>query len=282
MSAPGYFAIACELAKTLGEDTFMFYTGAPQNSVRADIAKMRIEEGKKILDAVGISPSSLVIHAPYIVNPASRRKEENFQFAIAFLKQELARANAFGVKNIVVHPGSHLGDGEDYALDCLADAIDAILEGDQTDVTICLETMAGKGKEVGTSFDFYASLFPRLSRPERVGLCLDTCHLNDAGYDLTNFDEVLAELDFKIGLQKVKVVHLNDSKFERGSHKDRHENIGYGTIGFDVLSKIYRNPNLKGVPFVLETPWIDDVMPYQQEIEMLRSGVYVPSWRESL
>ena len=256
--------------------TFMFYTGAPQNTARKPISQLRIEEAKALMNENGIDIDDIVVHAPYIINLANTLKPETFELAVNFLKQEVERCEAIGVSRLVLHPGSHVKAGDEAGLQQIVKGLNMALKPNQK-VKIALETMAGKGSELGRTFDQLQYMIEHVEHNELLGVCLDTCHLNDAGYDLTKFDEILDEFDEKIGLDRLLVVHVNDSKNDRGAHKDRHENIGFGTIGFDTLLNIINNPRLEKVPKILETPYVMDKAPYKYEIEMIRKGEFNPN-----
>ncbi|MCR5349205.1 MAG: deoxyribonuclease IV [Bacilli bacterium] len=282
LSSPLYYLGAVQEALSYKADTFMFYTGAPQNARRKPLDELRIPEGRALIRQACLDESKIVVHAPYIVNLANKDKEETFQGSIEFIQSELLRVSGFGLKLLVLHPGSHVGHGVEHGLDSLILGLSKVLENDSTDVTICLETMAGKGSEVGADFSFFHQFFARFPYPDRVAVCLDTCHVSDAGYDVSDADALLGEFDRLIGLEKLKVVHLNDSKNPRGSHKDRHENLGYGAIGFDALHRFASHPLLKDIPVILETPWVNEKAPYGAEISLLREGKFDPSWRQKL
>jgi len=247
--------------------TFMFYTGAPQNTARKSIDQLRIEEARALMSEHHIDIDDVVVHAPYIINLANTIKPETFELAVRFLKQEIERCEAIGVSRLVLHPGAHVKAGDEAGLEQIVKGLNKVLKPDQK-VKIALETMAGKGSELGRSFEQIQYIINHVEYSELLGVCIDTCHMHDAGYDLTNFDELLQEFDEKIGVDRILVVHVNDSKNPRGAHKDRHENIGYGYIGFDVLNQIVHHPQLKDVPKILETPYIDEHAPYKEEIEM--------------
>lgn len=251
-------------------NTFMFYTGAPQNTVRSAIDLDNVREAYKLMEDNNISKDNIIVHAPYIINLANPDK---FDFSCRFLSEELKRVDTFGFKYLVLHPGSHVGLGKEAGIANIIKALNLVLENDFTNVTILLETMAGKGSEIGRNFDEIEAIIEGVKYKNRIGVCLDTCHLNDAGYDLSNFDDVLDLFDQIIGLDKVKCIHINDSKNVINSHKDRHENIGKGTIGLDNLMKIIFNKRLENVPKILETPYIDGKAPYKEEIELIRSKV---------
>ena len=257
-------------ALSYGSTTFMFYTGAPQNTFRSTINENNTKEAFKLMEENGIDINTVIVHAPYIINLANNKEEDKYNFSINFLIEEINRCNMFDVKYLVLHPGSHVGLGPEVGLDNIINALNIVIDKTRN-VRILLETMAGKGTELGTNFDDLKYIIDRIDNKDRIGLCLDTCHLNDSGYDINEFDKILDEEDEKIGLSYVKCVHINDSKNERSAHKDRHENIGYGTIGFDALIKVIYNERLKDIPKILETPYINDKAPYKEEIDMIRS-----------
>ena len=254
-------------ALSYGATTFMFYTGAPQNTARKPVSQLKVDEAKALMEENHIDIDDVVIHAPYIINLANTLKPETFDLAVRFLKEEIQRCEAIGVHRLVLHPGSHVKAGDEKGLEQIVKGLNEVLREDQK-VHIALETMAGKGSELGRNFDQLRYLIDNTKYSSLLGVCLDTCHLHDAGYDLTHFDDILEEFDQKIGLDRLLVVHVNDSKNERGAHKDRHENIGYGYIGFETLNKIVHHPKLKDVPKILETPYIDGKAPYKDEIDM--------------
>ena len=257
-------------ALSYNANTFMFYTGAPQNTVRSAIDLDDVEKAYKLMNENNISKENIIVHAPYIINLANPLK---FDFSCRFLSEEIKRVNTFGFKYLVLHPGSHVLNGVDVGIKNIVKALNNVLETDTTDVMILLETMAGKGSEVGRNFDEIKTIIKGVKYKDRIGVCLDTCHLHDAGYDLSNFDNVLDIFDNIIGIEKVKCIHINDSKNIINSHKDRHENIGKGTIGIDNLIKIISNKRLENVPKILETPYIDGHPPYKEEIELIRSKI---------
>lgn len=259
-----------------GANCLMVYTGAPQNTKRRPIDEFRVDEAKELLAKNNISMDDVIIHAPYIINLANTTKPEVFELAVDFLRQEIKRVEEIGAKYIVLHPGAHVGAGEEAGLDQIIKGLDMVLTKDQTPI-ICLETMAGKGSELGTSFEQLAYIINNVKLPDKLGVCLDTCHINDAGYDETDFDKILDEFDKIIGLDRLKVIHVNDSKNPIASHKDRHANIGYGTIGFDKLIKIIYNPRIKDLCKILETPFVNDRKdsPYKQEIAMIKNKKFI-------
>ena len=258
-----------------GCTTFMFYTGAPQNTNRATLDNDLTEKAKKLMSDNNIDINDVVIHAPYIINLANKN---SIEFAVNFLKEEIKRAEALNIKRIVLHPGSHVGIGYENGINNIIEGLNLVIRKNQ-DAVICLETMAGKGTECGINFEQIKKIIDGIILKDKIGVCLDTCHINDAGYDLNDFDKVLDDFDKTIGLSYLKCVHINDSKNPKGSHKDRHENFGYGSIGFDNLLKIVYHEKLKNIPKILETPFVtmDDSSkerlypPYKQEIEMIKS-----------
>lgn len=262
-------------AISYGSNTFMFYTGAPQNTLRSAIDDQLTLEALSLMKEHNIDFSKVIVHAPYIINLANNTDLEKINFSIRFLKEEIERCAQIGVKYLVLHPGSHVGAGVQNGIASIQSALNQIFENDHNDVMILLETMSGKGSEVGRTLDEIQEIIDGVKEKKRVGICLDTCHLNDAGYDLNNFDKILDEVEEKIGLEKIKCIHVNDSKNPLSSHKDRHENIGLGTIGFDSLLKIIYNKRLEEVPKILETPYIDHQFPpYKLEIQMIQSQKY--------
>lgn len=257
-------------------NTFMFYTGAPQNTARKPVEQLRVEEAKQLMLESGIDINNVVVHAPYIINLANTTKPATFELAVSFLKQEIERVKALGMTRLVLHPGAHVGAGSQAGLERIVEGLNEATKA-CGNVKIALETMAGKGSECGRSFDEIKYIIDHVDDNSCLGVCLDTCHLHDAGYDLTKFDEILAEFDEKIGLERLLVIHINDSKNERGASKDRHENIGYGYIGFDTLNMIVHHDKLKGVPKILETPYIEKNAPYKEEIEMFKNQTFNPN-----
>lgn len=251
-------------------NTFMFYTGAPQNTARNKIEDGLTLQALTLMKENNINLENIVVHAPYIINLCN---EEKFEFSVNFLTEEVNRVNQLGVKYMVLHPGSHVGLGTDKGIENIIKGLNMVLTNvkDNNNVIILLETMAGKGSEVGTSIEEIKRIIDGVEDKNHIGVCLDTCHLNDAGYDLTDFDKYLDEFEKVIGLNKIGCIHVNDSKNEKSSHKDRHENIGFGTIGFDNLINIIYNERLENIPKILETPYVDkEFAPYKYEIKMIR------------
>ena len=281
MSAPDFYLGSVQETLNYGATTFMFYTGAPQNSYRKPLEELKIEEGYALIKKAGLDESKIVVHAPYIINLANRSRPELYQTSKEIFLNEIKRTSAFHASIIVLHPGAHVSQGNEEAISALIDALDEILDNDGTNVKIALETMAGKGTEIGISFEQIHQIIAASKHSDRLGVCLDTCHLNDAGYDVHDIDNILKKFDDIIGLDRLLVVHLNDSKNARGAHKDRHENIGYGTIGFKTLNAYVHHPLLVNVPKILETPYINDKPPYKEEIKMLREGIFIEDWKST-
>ncbi len=258
-------------------NTFMFYTGAPQNTSRMPIRDDLTMEAYQVMREHDMKLENVIVHAPYIINLANNEKMDSYRFAITFLKQEIERCEALGMTKLVLHPGSFVKLNREMGIKNIIDGLNQVIDKNQK-VDILLETMAGKGTELGVNFSELKKIIDGIKYSEKVKVCLDTCHLHDAGYDLTHFDQVLEEFDHVIGINKIGCIHINDSKNERGSKKDRHENIGLGTIGFHTLLSIIYHPLLKNIPKILETPYItpnDDVKektlpPYRFEIAMIR------------
>ncbi len=249
--------------------TFMFYTGAPQNTARYKIDKNQTKEALEQMKKEGINKDKIIVHAPYIVNLANRQEEDKYEFSIRFLQEEIERCEQLEMKYLVLHPGSHVGCGKEQGIKNIVEALNRILK--TSTVTILLETMAGKGTEIGSTFEEIKEIIDGVEKKEKIGVCLDTCHLNDAGYDVKNISQLLDDFDRIVGLSYVKCVHVNDSKNERSAHKDRHENIGLGSIGFDAILSIIYEKRLENIPKILETPYIDRLYPpYLEEIDMIK------------
>ena len=272
---------SAEMAVSFGANTFMFYTGAPQNTIRKNIDEALTKEAKEYMEYHGIDINNVICHAPYIINLANKEKEDSWNFSISFLKNEINRITQMGINYIVVHPGNALKLDRMEALHNIAEAINNIITP-ETKPMILLETMAGKGSECGINMYELKEILDNIELKDKVGICLDTCHLNDSGIDISKFDEYLKKFDNYIGLEKVKCVHVNDSKNVMGSHKDRHANLGYGTIGFDNLINVIYNPKLKDVPKILETPWIGEYPPYKLEIDMIKNKKFNPNLEQEL
>lgn len=262
---------------------FMVYTGAPQNTRRKPTDQLRIEEAHKLMNEYGIDLKNVIVHAPYIMNLANPDSEKR-DFAISFLTEEIKRTHKMGAKQIVLHPGAHLKQGPEIGIKYIIDGLNKAIENTKDlPVKIALETMAGKGTEVGRTFQELKAIIDGVANKSRISVCFDTCHTHDAGYETkTNFDAVIKEFDQLIGKKYISVFHINDSKNPIGAAKDRHENLGYGYIGFDSLSYIVHHPDFKTIPKILETPYITPnpdskdrlYPPYKEEIEMLKNKTF--------
>lgn len=266
-------------AISYGANTFMFYTGAPQNTNRCVINDRLTIEAYELMKNNNIDVNNVICHAPYIINLANDNDPSKYDFSINFLKNEVSRLESLGIKYLVLHPGSSVGIERMKALDNIGNALNYVIN-DETSVTILLETMAGKGTECGKNIEELKYIIDKVNNKKCIGVCLDTCHLNDSGIDLNNIDSYLKEFDNLIGIDKIKCVHINDSKNIVGSHKDRHENIGFGTIGFDTILKVLNNELLTKVPKILETPYVGEnkeYPPYKFEIEMLKNNKFNPN-----
>ena len=255
-----------------GSNAFMIYTGAPQNTARNEIDLDLLEQAKQLMKENNIDINNVIVHAPYIVNLANREK---LDFSISFLKQEVSRVNELGLKFLVLHPGNHVMYTKEEAINNISYGLNQVLK-ENKEVYICLETMSGKGTEIGTTIDEIKAIIDKIDNKEMIKVCLDTCHINDSGFDIKNIDEYFKEFDKKIGLDKIACIHINDSLNELGASKDRHANIGFGKIGFDNLIKVIYHDVLKDVPKILETPYIkrldgNKYPPYKFEIEMIKN-----------
>ena len=257
-------------ALSYGANTFMFYTGAPQNTNRAALNSDLTLEAKSLMNENNIDINNVIVHAPYIINLANG-DESKYKFSINFLKQECKRCEELGVSKLVLHPGSHVGQGVEVGLNNIINALNEILP--TTKITILLETMAGKGTELGSTIEQLSTIINGINDKDKskIGICLDTCHLSDSGLSISSFDEILDCFDKYNLFDKIGCIHVNDSKNPVSSHKDRHENIGYGTIGFSSLLSVIYNKRLEGIPKILETPYIEGKPPYKYEIEMIRN-----------
>jgi deoxyribonuclease-4 len=268
---------AAEEAISYDSSSFMLYTGAPQNTRRKPIEEQFVEEGKALMDKHSIE--EIVVHAPYIINLGSY-KDDTFELAVRFLQEEIHRTEYLGVRNIVLHPGAYTEKDAEYGLKRIAEGLDEVLEGiKHTKVNIALETMAGKGTELGRSFEELAAVIDKVTHNERLTICLDTCHVHDAGYDIVNdLDGVLDQFDNIIGLNRIGVIHLNDSKNPRAASKDRHAPVGSGYIGYEAMNNIVHHEKLIHLPMILETPWIGKNETtqrpmYEAEIALLRGNL---------
>ena len=271
-------------AVSYGADTFMFYTGAPQNTRRKEISELNIEPAWDYMKDHGIE--EIIVHAPYIINLGNSIKPETFSLATEFLAKEIERTVSCRSHILILHPGAHVGAGAEAGIAQIVKGLNEVLTAD-TDCCIALETMAGKGSEIGRTFEELARIYEGLKYNDKLRVCFDTCHTSDSGYDIVgHFDDVIDEFDRIIGKDQIAVFHINDSKNPRGAQKDRHENLGFGNLGFDALNYIVHHPDFENVPKILETPWIPSeanpkksYAPYKYEIEMLRSGKFDPDMK---
>ncbi len=275
MAGKDMFLASAREAASYGANVFMLYTGAPQNTRRKEIFELNIDAGWEYAHEHGIN--EIVVHAPYIINLANTVKPETYELAVEFLEKEIVRTAAMKSRILVLHPGSHVNAGEQAGIAQIVKGLNTVLDQNDDDVFIALETMAGKGSEIGRSFEELKAIYDGVDRKERLRVCFDTCHVNDAGYDIVNhYDDVFAEFDRVIGLEQIAVFHVNDSLNPLGAHKDRHANIGKGTIGYDTLHRLVHDENFANVPKILETPWLCEegsakktIPPYKEEIEWL-------------
>lgn len=276
MNSPDMFLGSAKEAVSYDANTLMLYTGAPQNTKRKALSELNISEGWDYLHAHGID--QIVIHAPYIINLANTLKPETYQLAVDFLTLELKRSAAMGARILILHPGAHVGAGIEAGTRSMIKGLNEVFDA-CPDCTIALETMAGKGSEIGRTFEELAAIYDGVTKNDRLRICFDTCHVHDAGYDIVHdFDGVMEQFDKLLGKDQIAVFHINDSKNERGSHKDRHANIGEGFIGYDTLRSIVHHPDFASIPKILETPYRTDpenpknsLPPYKEEIAMLRA-----------
>lgn len=274
-------------AVSYGADTFMFYTGAPQNTRRKEISELNIDPAWEYMKNHGID--EIIVHAPYIINLGNSVKPETFSLAVEFLAKEIDRTINCRSHVLILHPGSHVDAGTEIGTEQIIKGLNEVLTAD-TDCVIALETMAGKGSEIGRSFEELARIYDGVKYNSRLRVCFDTCHTSDSGYDIIrNFDHVIEDFDHIIGKDQIAVFHINDSKNVPGAAKDRHENIGFGKIGFDALNYIVHHPDFEDVPKILETPYIPSTVnpkrsyaPYEYEIEMLRKGKFDPHMKEKI
>ena len=266
-------------AVSYGANTFMFYTGAPQNTRRKAISELNINPAWDYMKANGIE--EIIVHAPYIINLGNAAKAETFELAVNFLQLEIERTEACNSKTLILHPGSHVGEGIDIGINQIIKGLNDVLTKD-TNVNIALETMSGKGSELGRSFEELARIYDGVTYNDKLRVCFDTCHTHDSGYDIIHdFDGVIDKFDRILGKDQIALFHINDSKNVCGASKDRHANLGFGKIGFDALSYIVHHPDFTNVPKILETPWISSptkdkksYAPYKYEIEMLKKNTF--------
>ena len=287
MKGKDMFLGSVKEALSYGANTFMVYTGAPQNTRRKKIEELRIEDGTKLMKEHGME--TFVVHAPYIINLANTTKPETFELAVEFLEVEVERTKAMGSHTLVLHPGSHVGAGVDKGIDRIIEGLNQVMYQGMP-VHIALETMAGKGSEIGREFEELKRIYDGVKYPEKLRVCFDTCHVSDSGLDLSGegFENVIDQFDKTIGKDQIAVFHINDSKNVIGAGKDRHENLGFGTIGFETLNHIVHHKDFEQVPKILETPYIKaedskkSYPPYKYEIEMLKQEQFDPQMKEKI
>ena len=275
MSGKDMFLNSVREAAGYEANTFMLYTGAPQNTRRKPVEELNIDAGWEAMHQYGME--EFVVHAPYIINLANTVKPETFQLAVDFLTLEVQRTAAMKSQILILHPGAHVGAGVEAGTAQIIKGLNEVL-AESEGCYIALETMAGKGSEIGRTFEELAAIYDGVCHPERLLVCFDTCHTHDAGYDIINdFDGVIEQFDRILGKDQIAVFHINDSKNPCGSHKDRHANIGQGEIGFDALHTIVHHPDFENIPKILETPYLVDpenpkktYPPYKEEIVLLR------------
>lgn len=275
MAGKEMFLASAKEAASYGANVFMLYTGAPQNTRRKDISEFNIEAGWEYARQHEIE--EIVVHAPYIINLANTVKPETYELAVEFLEKEIIRTAAMRSRIMVLHPGSHVNAGVEAGIAQVIKGLNTVLNQNDDDVYIALETMAGKGSEVGRTFEELKAIYDGVDKKDRLRVCFDTCHVNDAGYDIVNhYDEVFEEFDKVIGLDQIAVFHINDSMNPLGAHKDRHANIDKGSIGYETLHRLVHDERFIDVPKILETPWLAEEgsdkktkPPYKEEIEWL-------------
>ncbi len=270
---------AVKEALSYDANALMLYTGAPQNTRRKPVEEMKVNEAKVLLEKKNIPIENVVVHAPYIINLASY-KSDTWQLAKDFLRTEIERTEQIGAKYLVLHPGAFTDKDAEYGINRIATGLNEILTPEQN-VIVCLETMAGKGTEIGRSFEEIKAIIDKVELKDKIGVCGDTCHLHDSGYDIiTDFDKILDEFDNVVGLDRLKVFHINGSLNPQGAKKDRHANIGATNdnprgsdyIGLEAIRNIVHNDRIQDVIFILETPWLDKTTNlYKEEIEALRN-----------
>lgn len=275
------FLGSVEDALSYDANSFMIYTGAPQNTIRKKIEELKIEEAHELMKEHNLDLSNVVVHAPYIMNLANPSLEKR-EFGINFLSEEIKRSAKIGANQIVLHPGSAVGSSREQAIIWIAEGINKVIENTKAlTVKIALETMAGKGNEMGRTFEELSEIIKLVNDKSRVSVCFDTCHVHDSGYDIkNNFLNVINEFDEIVGIDYISVVHINDSKNEMGARKDRHDNLGYGHIGFEPLIDIIYFDKFKDIPKILETPFVEGNPPYKIEIEMIKNKKF-ENWRET-
>ena len=273
--APNFVLGSVKEALSYEANALMFYTGAPQNTFRRPVNELKGEEALALLKEHNISLDNVIVHAPYIINLANTVKPDIFDVSLRVLIDEINRVDYLGYHKLVLHPGSHVNMGAEVGIAKLIEGLNLAIEATKNSkVIILIETMAGKGSEIGITLEQVRQIIAGVNDKSRIGVCLDTCHLSDSGYDLSDVDAMVQKIDDIIGLKNVMAIHINDSKNPCGAHKDRHENIGYGMIGFETLSRFASHEAFANIPKILETPYINEKAPYKEEIKALRDNVF--------
>jgi len=283
MSGDEMYLGSVKEALSYNANAFMVYTGAPQNTIRKKLSDLKIEEAISFMKENHLSFDNVIVHAPYIINLGNPDPEKR-AFAVSFLTEEVKRTAAMQVSQIVLHPGSAVGKDRNEAIKWIAEGVkQVILNTKDLKVKIALETMAGKGNEVGKTFEELREIMDLVNERDRVSVCFDTCHTHDAGYNIKeDFDGVIKHFDEIIGKKYISVFHINDSKNPQGASKDRHENFGFGYLGFDALIKVVYHDEFKDIPKILETPYVDGHPPYKEEIEMIKEKSFDPELKNKL
>lgn len=283
MAGEDMFLGSVKEAQSYQANALMVYTGAPQNTRRKSLDLLKVDEALAYMKEIGFDSKNVVVHAPYIMNLANPSDEKR-AFAISFLTEEIKRTAFMNANQIVLHPGSAVGKDREQAIVWIAEGINQVIENTKDlNVKIALETMAGKGNEVGKTFEELKAIIDLVVDKKRVSVCFDTCHTHDAGYDIkNNFQKVIDHFDNVVGKAYISVFHINDSKNEMGAAKDRHENIGFGHIGFDALLEVVYHEDFKDIPKILETPYVDKRAPYYAEIEMIRNKNFDEELKQKL
>ena len=270
--APHYLLGSIQESLSYGANACMIYTGAPSNTKRVPVERFQIEQAFDLMKQVGFDLQRIIVHAPYLINLANTVQPDLFDFGVRFLQSEVQRTARLHASTLVLHPGCHLKAGLQTGIDQIVKGLNQVLDNDSSSVRIALETMAGKGTEIGFEFSQLKMILERIHRPDRIGFCLDTCHMHDAGYDLQDTEGLLQMIDSQLGLDRILAIHVNDSKNPQGSRKDRHANIGNGCIGLEALARMVHHPVLQEVTKILETPYIEKRPPYKEEIALLRKS----------
>ncbi len=282
MKDPNNFLGSIEEALSYKANALMIYTGAPQNTRRKDTDLLKIDEALALMKENNLDTNHIVVHAPYVMNLANPSLEKR-EFAVEFLTSEIERSHRMHATQIVLHPGSAVASTVEQGISWIAEGLNKVIENTKDKpVRIALETMAGKGNEIGRTFEELKQIIDLIHDKSRISVCFDTCHTHDSGYDVKhNFQSVIDEFDRVIGKKYISVFHINDSKNIRGARKDRHENIGFGEIGFDALMEVVYHPDFTEIPKILETPYIEENAPYKVELEMIRNNQFNPNMKEA-